>query len=63
MNRGIGTPGQSTVEYLLGLTTVLLALLYAARPGGPLQGGLKAILDGVQDHMRTSVDEAKSRYR
>ena len=48
--------GQGTVEYLLGLTAILLALIYAARPGGPLQQAIGGMMTTSKDVMGKSVD-------
>ena len=49
---------QSTLEYLLIVTVVLLALIYAARTGGPLRSGMENYFSG----METGISAAASGF-
>jgi hypothetical protein len=54
--------GQSTIEYLLALTAILLALLYGVQANGPVQRGLQSIMSGTESAMKKDVDAAKQRF-
>ncbi len=54
--------GQSMVEYMIGVAVVLMCLLFAARPKGPLQNGLNTMLDGIGKTLGKSADEAAKPY-
>ena len=54
--------GQGTIEYLLMVAAVLLALLFAARPSGPIQAGASTLLSTAGQAVADTVDDAKTRF-
>lgn len=48
-------PGQSHLEYLLLITVVTLAILYAARGCGPLQGGLESYFNQLHTQINQTL--------
>jgi len=50
--------GQSTVEYLLLLVGILLALLWAFSSGGPLSSGLTEYLNKLGSTISGIVDNS-----
>ncbi len=54
--------GQGTLEYLLVLLAILLALVYGVRQSGPIQSGTNSILTGAQEVMANAVRDAANRF-
>ncbi len=55
--------GQGTVEYLLALAAILVALLAAAQPGGALQLAIQHVLDSSKTGMEASVTTASKKFK
>ena len=53
--------GQGTIEYLLMVVAVLLAILFAARPGGPIQTGANRLLSETGQAVGSTVGNARAR--
>jgi len=53
--------GQGTLEYLLALLAILLAILYAARPDGPLQAAVSGLIDGTAGTIDQTVERSARR--
>lgn len=54
---------QGTIEYLLGVTVLLIALLYAARPGGPVYESISNLLSGTKNVTNSAVCDSARRLR
>lgn len=52
---------QGTIEYLLVLVAILLAMLFAVRTGGPVQSAVDTLLSDVADVISKAVTDAKGR--
>lgn len=44
----MNTSAQSTLEYALIMVVIIMAVLYAARDGGPLRSGLNGYFNGME---------------
>ena len=53
--------GQAKLEYLLVMIAVLFALLYAVRPGGPIQNAVGKVLTDSATAMSGAVSNAQKR--
>lgn len=53
--------GQSTLEYLLALVAIVLAILYAARSNGPIQTAVGKVLTDTSDVIKGAVDASAQR--
>ena len=54
--------GQSTIEYLLVLVAIVLALIYAVRPTGPLQQAVANMVDQTGNTVEGLVNEAAAKF-
>ncbi|MBI2495488.1 MAG: class III signal peptide-containing protein [Candidatus Omnitrophica bacterium] len=53
--------GQGTLEYLLVLVAVVLAIFYAVRPGGPVQSAVGGLLSTSGETLQHAVTESRGR--
>ena len=54
--------GQSTLEYLLVVVGILLAILFAVGAKGPLQGAVGGLLDDTSAAIGRAVNDVSSRF-
>jgi hypothetical protein len=55
--------GQAKLEYLLAMAAILLAILYAVRPGGPIQNATGKVLADSANSISSTVQAASARLR
>jgi uncharacterized protein (UPF0333 family) len=55
--------GQAKLEYLLAMAAILLAILFAVRPGGPIQSAIGSVMNNAASKIRTTVNDAGSRLK
>jgi hypothetical protein len=53
--------GQSTLEYLLVLVAVMLALFFGVRQNGPIQSAVSGVLSDTGSAISDAVEAAKKR--
>ena len=57
----INDQGQGTVEYLLLLVAIILAIFYAVRPGGPIQSAVNSVLTDTQTVVTNTVNQVRGK--
>ena len=54
--------GQGTMEYLLVMVAVLLAVLFAAQAGGPIQSAVGTVLSDTSSVIDDMVTQVSQRF-
>ena len=59
--RALRLQGQGTVEYLLLLVGIILAILYAVRPSGPIQSAVDRALTDTETVVTNTVNQVRQK--
>ena len=62
MDYGLGMRAQTTLEYLLVLGAILLAILAAVQDGGPVRAGVASVMSDAATVISGMATDAASRF-
>jgi hypothetical protein len=58
----IGLLGQTTLEYLLVLAAILLAIIFGVRQGGPIRTGVDTVMNDAATVISGLANDVSSRF-